>query len=232
MTTAAYITWLSKRIGGNSFSRVELREAINLAQNEILGREIRFMRIKPDPFLVTTDGTYRYVASTSVLDSLDGATTYDVRHISRLYTNNNRRSGILDYGGVHSISSKPDKLANPHTSPEVIMSVDFEQSLAPSSSDAVIKFFRENNPGTTTETYMVEAYKWPTQIVSENIALSIPETFQRNLLKYAVLQELEYTEYGSADRPIELYEREISKFLSWANGGATTDPTCTPPRDC
>ena len=63
MTTGQYISWLIQRIAGNLFTRQQLLDAVNQAQNEILGRDIHFMRVLPDPYLRTTAGTYRYTAS-------------------------------------------------------------------------------------------------------------------------------------------------------------------------
>lgn len=232
MITSQYISWLMKRIGGNKFSRTDLLDAVNQAQNEILGRDIALMRIKPDPYFRTTAGTYSYAASTQIRDSIDGTTTYDVRNVSRIYTFNIRSSPIFEYGGINRTSHRPEVMVNPMASDETVIPSDCVQSIAPSSTDCLVKLWRENDPGTQTTVYLAEAYKWPTQLTTEAVALSIPEQFQRGLLKYAVLKELEYTEYGSADNPEELYKKELAKFDAWASRGATTRITCTPPREC
>lgn len=232
MTTSQFISWLSKRVGGNKFSRTDLLDAVNQAQNEILGRDIFFMRIKPDPYFRTTDGTYSYAASTAIRDSIDGTTTYDIRKVSRIYTFNIRSSPIFEYGGINRTTHRPEYMVNPMSSDETIIPADCEQSVTPNSADCRVKLWRENNPGTQTTIYLAEAYRWPTQLSSESVALSIPEQFQRGLLKYAVLKDLEYTEYGSADKPEDLYQRELAKFDAWASRGATTRPTSTPPREC
>lgn len=232
MTTSQYISWLIKRIGGNKFSRTDLLDAVNQAQNEILGRDIYLMRVKPDPHFRTTAGTYNYVASTAVRDSIDGTTTYDIRNVSRVYTFNIRQSPIFEYGGINRTSHRPETMVNPAASDETIIPSDCEQSMAPSSTDCRVKLWRENDPGTTTNIYLAECYKWPTQLTTEAVSLSIPEQFQRGLLKFAVLKELEYTEFGSADKPEEMYKKELAKFDAWANRGATTRPTHTLPREC
>lgn len=232
MTTGAYISWLIRRLGGNKFSRQDLLEAVNQAQNEILGRDIAFMRIKPDPYFRTTASTYTYVASTAILDSVDGATAYDVRNVSRIYTFNVRSSPIFEYGGLNRTSHRPETMVNPMVSDETIIPSDVTQSSNPSSSDCSVRLWRENNPGTQTTIYLAEAYKWPTQLTSETISLSIPANFQRGLLKYAVMKDLEYTEFGSADKPEDMYEKELKKFDAWASRGATTRLTSTPPREC
>lgn len=232
MTTSEYISWLIKRVGGNKFSRQDLLDAVNQAQNEILGRDIYFMRVKPDPFLITADGTYRYVASTSIVDAMDEETTYDIRNVSRIYTFNVRRSPIFEYGGINRTSHRPEYMVNPMASDETVLPSDCEQSVAPNSSDCIIKLWRENNPGTTDDVYMAECYRWPTQLTSESVSLTIPDHFQRGLLKHAVLKDLEYTEYGAADKPEDLYKKELAKFDAWASRGATTRPTSTPPREC
>lgn len=232
MTTGHYISWLTKRIAGNLFTRQDLVDAVNQAQNEILGRDLLFMAVRPDPYLHTTAGTYVYGASTWLFDSIDGTTKYDIRNVSRVYTFNIRQSPIFEYGGLNKTSHRPEYMLNPMASDETIIPSDCIQSISPLSSDCIIKLWRENNPGTTTNIYLAECYRWPTQVTSEAVALTIPEQFQRDLLKYAVLRELEYTEYGSNDHPQEAYERELKKFDHWANRGAKTEPTGTPPREC
>lgn len=232
MTTGQYISWLSKRIAGNLFSRQDLVDAVNQAQNEILGRDILFMRVRPDLFFHTTTAVYSYAASTYLFNSIDGTTQYDIRNVSRIYTFNIRSSPIFEYGGINRVTNNPETFQTLPGSTEVTLPADVTQSIAPLSADCTIKLWRENNPGTQTIIYLAEAYKWPTQVTSEAIALSIPEQFQRGLLKYAVLRELEQTEYGKAGENEDLYQQELKRFDNWASRGAKIDPTSTPPRDC
>lgn len=231
MTTSEYVSWLIKRVGGNKFSRQDLIDAINQAQNEILGRDILYMRVKPDPYFVTTAATYSYVASSAILDSLDGSTTYDIRNVSRIYAPSFSHSRFSDYGGPNRSTMRPENTVNANPG-EIHIPSDCEQSINPDSLDCTVKLHRENDPGTQATLYLAECYKWPTQVLSEGTALSIPVQFQRGLLKYAVLKDLEYTEFGSADRPEDLYAKELKKFDAWASRGATTRPTGTPPREC
>ncbi len=234
MTTAQYVSWLSKRIAGNLFSRQDLVDAINQAQNEILGRDLLCMAVRPDAYLHTTAGTYVYAASTFLFDSIDGTTQYDIRKVSKIYTFQASQSPIYAYGGLNKTSHRPEHMLNPMASDETVIPSDCtQQSLIPGAADCIIKLWRENNPGTTTQVYLAEAYRWPTQVTSESVAMSIPEQFQRGLLKYAILKDLEYTEYGSADHPEEGYRRELARFDSlYANKGAKSDLTGTPPREC
>lgn len=231
MTTAQYISWLIQRIAGNQFSRDQLRDAVNQAQNEILGRDIKYMRINPDPFVHTTSGTYLYTASSALYSGVDNTTQFDIREVKRVYTYNIRNSAIFAYGGWNRISHRPDSMVNPYASDEIDLAADFTPSIKPSASDAQIAFWRENNPGTGTDVIRAVAFKWPTQIVSENIALSIPEQFQRQLLKAAVLKDLEATEYGRSDYWEEIYQRELLKFDAWANGIRGTAGGDTLPRE-
>ena len=228
MTTGQYISWLIQRIAGNLFTRQQLLDAVNQAQNEILGRDIHFMRVLPDPYLRTTAGTYRYTASSSLYDSIDNTTQYDIRNVSRVYALNVRHSPIFEYGGLNRTTHHPETI---HQN-EVNVPADVQQSKKPLGSDCTIALWRENDPGTQTTVYLAEAYKWPTQLTSESVALSIPEQFQRGLLKYAVLKDLEYTEAGYADKPEELYKKALSEFDSWSSRGAKTTITATQPRDC
>ena len=231
MTTAQFISWLSQRIPGNLFSRPQLLDAVNQAQNEILGRDIKYMRINPDAYFHTVAGTYAYTASSSLYNSVNGTAQYDIREVKRVYTYNIQNTAIFAYGGWNRVSHRPDKFVNAMSSDEVEIAFDTVPSIAPNSSDCKINLWSENDPGTTTTTFRVIAYKWPTQLTAETIALSIPDQFQRGLLKYAVLKDLEYTEFGSADKPEVLYEQQLLKFDLWANGIRGTAGGLTPPRE-
>jgi hypothetical protein len=231
MTTAQYITWLAKRIGGNSFSRTELLDAVNQAQNEILGRDIKYMRLNPDAYIHTIAGTFAYTASSAIYSGVDNTTQYDIRDVKRVYTYDVRNSQVFAYGRWNRISHRPDTAENVYASDEIEISADFVPSIAPNSSDCKVNFWTENDPGTGTTLLRVIAYRWPTQLLSEQIALSIPDQYQRGLLKYAILKDLEYTEYGSADKPEELYEKELKKFDLWANKIPGTAGGSTPPRE-
>ena len=231
MRTSQYISWLSQRIAGNLFSRTQLLDAVNQAQNEILGRDIKYMRLNPDPFIHTTTGTFLYTASSSIYSGVDGTTQYDIRNVKRIYTYNVRRTRNFAYGGWDRISHRPDAFVNPFASDEVDIAFDCTPSIAASSSDCKVAFFRENDPGTQTTDYRAVAFRWPAQLTSENIQLMVPDQFQRLLLKAAVLRDLEATEYGRDENWGEVYEKQLLKFDAWANGITVTAGGSTPPRE-
>ncbi len=231
MRTSQYISWLIQRTGGNLFSRQQLLDAVNQVQNEILGRDIKYMRINPDPFIRTTAGTYLYTASSAIYSGVDNTTQYDIRSVKRVYTYNVRRTAQFAYGGWNRLSHRPDQFVNMAASDEVDIAFDLTPSIAASSSDCKIAFWRENDPGTQTQDQRVVAYRWPNQLTAESIQLMIPDQFQRGLLKYGIFRDLEYTEYGSADKPEILYEKALLKFDAWANGIVITAGGATPPRE-
>ena len=231
MRTSQYISWLSQRVGGNLFSRQQLLDAVNQAQNEILGRDIKYMRVNPDPFIHTTAGTYLYTASTALYSGVDNSTQYDIREVKRIYTYNVRRTRNYAYNGWDRVSHRPDHFVNAFASDETDLDFDCTPSIAASSSDCKVAFWRENDPGTQTADLRAVAYRWPAQLTSENIALTVPDQFQRGLLKYAVFKDLEYTEYGAADRPEVLYDKALLKFDAWANSIKVTAGGDTPPRE-
>jgi hypothetical protein len=231
VTGQQYVSWLIKRIGGNLFSRTDLVDAINQAQNEILGRDIAYMRLNPDGYIHTAAGTYEYAASTYIYDGVANTTRYDIRTVKRIWTYNIRNSNIFAYGGINKTTHRPEYEVNAYASDEIEVPFDLVPSIAANSTDCKVRFWSQNDPGTTTDVLRVSAYRWPTQFTAETVALSIPDQFQRGLLKYAVLRDLEYTEYGSADRPEVMYEKELKKFDLWANGIITTQQTCTLPRE-
>jgi hypothetical protein len=231
MLTSQYISWLTQRIAGNLFSRQQLLDAVNQAQNEILGRDIKYMRLNPDPFIHTVAGTFLYTASSAIFSGVDNTTQYDIREVKRVYTYNVRNTRNFAYGGWDRISHRPDSFVNAYASDEVDLAFDCTPSIAAVSQDAKVAFWRENDPGTQTADLRAVAFRWPTQLTSENIRLMIPDQFQRGLLKYAVLRDLEYTEFGSADKPEDLYQKELLRFDGWANGIKNTAGGATPPRE-
>lgn len=232
MTTAQYVSWLSKRIAGNLFSRQDLVDAINMVQNEILGRDIKFMRINPDAYLHTIAGTYQYTASTSLYSGVDNATQYDIRAVKRVYAYNITKSSIFAYGGILRRSHRPDRLVNPMNSDELDIDFDEITSSNPSVSDCKINLWSENDPGTNTTLYRAVAYRWPTQVLSESIQMTLPVQFQRGLLRYGIMRDLEYTEFGEADKPEILFDRELAKFDAWSAGIKNTSSGTTAPREC
>lgn len=231
MTTSQYVSWLIQRIGGNLFSRPQLVDAINQAQNEILGRDIKYMRINPDPFVHTVDGTYLYTASTALFSGVDNTTQFDVRDVKRIYTYDIRNTQQYAYGGWNRLSHRPDSFVNAMASDEIEISADVTPSIAALAADAQIAFWRQNNPGTGTDVMRAAAYRWPRQVTSENIPLSIPVQFQTLLLKAKILVDIEATEYGRSDNWSDVFDKQLLKFDAWANGIKVTAGGDTPPRE-
>lgn len=301
MNTGAFVTFLQNRINGE-YSRLEILEMVNNAQNEILSKECATVRVIPDPYIhtgsasytghtssnasgagtftvnetiaatVPTSGfllvtqttttkyeyasysgkvftlkngvtlsasytsaatatvdTYELIASGALFSSIANRTTqWDIRKVQRVYTFSSDDSRHIAYGGSDIKSYRPDRQANSN-SYDVEVSVDGTESLEPNSKDAKIVFWRENDPGVSTAEFLAEAYRWPDQLTSESVAITIPARFHTNLLYYAVLKDIEYEEYGSADRPMQLYEKYLKEFLDEVNRGATTEQRQTLP---
>jgi hypothetical protein len=187
--------------------------------------------MNPDPFIHTTAGTFLYTASSAIFSGVDNATQKDIRVVKRVYTYNVRNTRNFAYGGWDRLSHRPDSFVNAYSSDETDLSFDGMPSISPSSSDATVSFWRENDPGTQTEDLRAVAYFWPNQITSENIQLMIPDNFQRLLLKAGVLRDLEATEYGRGDNWDDVFEKQLVKFDLWANGITVTAGGATPPRE-
>jgi hypothetical protein len=232
LQTAEFVAWLGKRIGGNLFSTQDLIDATNRAQNYLLGRDIARMRLRPDAWLRTTSGTYEYTAYSAVYDGLLNTTTsYDIRAIRRIYTYNIRESQLFAYQGLSRTTYRPEKVVNPAL-PDVDVPFDTDDSADPGDNLCKVRFWPENNPGTTTEVFRCEAYLWPTQILSVNQNITIPLQFRNNLLYKRILEELEYAEYGKADQPKFDAEAKQKEFDLWANSLPSTSYGRTTPREC
>jgi hypothetical protein len=233
LTTAEFISYLTQRIGGNTLNRTQILSLVNAKQNELLGRDIRMMRILPDPCIHTTAGTYSYAASSAIFDSIVGVTQYDVRNVRKVYTTTLRNVQQFQYQGTIRTTHFPEYLENAYNSDTVIIPVDCTQSIAAASGDCRIRFWRENDPGTlANNTLLCEAYKWPTQLTAESVALSVPDQFQTGLLKTMVMIDIEEAEYGYASPQLyDVKEKQLKQFLAYANNGASTEQNIVRPRE-
>lgn len=214
MTTAEFVTMASEEIGAG-WTRQRILEATNRAQNEILGEDNEIMRVKPDPFFATTDGTYSYTATNVLYDSATGAQgslVGDVRTVREVYSYSNSVS-IFDFQTLDPSSDKPNQVEfRPYRRDMVTARASTVESKRPSASDCLVKWWEGNNPGTTTVTWRSRAYLWPTQLTSEAIALSLPDDLLDTLLLYGVLKRMERREYGRPDDMLSLYRIELENF--------------------
>lgn len=157
---------------------------------------------------------YRIVASGGLFSSIANETTqWDVRKVSRVYGFEDKNTRFGSYGYTVVSSFRPDRMQN-YNSQEVEISCETVESLKANNEDSEIILWRENAPGTTTDNYICEAYRWPDQLTSESVSLTIPDQFQTTLLFYAVVRDLEYREYGRSNQPEVLYEKYLKEFLA------------------
>ena len=213
MTTNELVTLISEEVGAG-WTRVRIREFINRVQNEILADDCELQRVKPDPFIATTDGTYSYVASSTLYVSTtgaQGALVGDIRAVRDVYSLNSGVS-IFDFQSLDPSSSKPNQIEYTQSTDRIHARMSCIDSLGPNLTDCTIRWWEGNNPGTTTVDWRAIAYKWPTQLTAETIALSMPEDFQNTLLFWGVLRHLERREYGRGDYPFAAYEKELKRF--------------------
>lgn len=236
MTTSALIDLIVEYIG-SELTRVKILEYLNDAQNELLVWNNRLMRILPDPFLTTVDGTFEYVASTSIFKSTEGVkgtTQFDIANVAKIYSFTKQTGffngyGILGFYG-NSVSNKRYYAQNERTSGEVIAPADTTKSIEPNSQDCLITWWEENDPGNTTIDWRCECYRYPAQLTSEKIALSTPSQYQGALLLWLVLKRLGIRQYGSTniDQLILPAER---KFKNYIKSGNLSDSKFTSSRE-
>lgn len=227
-----FIEIMLKEVGAE-FSRTNLREITNRGQNEILARDCQVMRVRPDPFITTVDSTYSYVASSSIYDSstgAKGALVGDVRLVKEIYSFDSS-VGIFDYQTLDPTSDKPNQFLSQPSVERVSTRIDCIQSVKPDSSDCVIKWWEGNNPGATTVTWRCVCYKWPTQLTSESIALSIPEDFIDTLLYHAVMRRIRRREYTTEGESFQTYEYYLKEFRDRYNRSPTQELNVCFPRD-
>jgi hypothetical protein len=233
---SSFYAWLLESLPGADYTRAKVREITNDVQNEILAaRDGRLMLIKPEPWLVITDSTVkRYVANTSIVSSRDGSTTFDVRRIRRVYSFTDASNPYGSYGGYGSGSQPfPATQKNYMAIPEIDLPVESQDSAKPLAGDCLVDFHRDFSPAVSTELYNVEAWAWPTQLTSEEIAIKIPLQFRKTLLLFGVLAKIETRDFGRDDTIKDKYAQALADWYRYDEvGQADFRPSRTPPREC
>lgn len=228
MTTSEFISLVKDEIG-TSLTNARILEIVNRVQNEILARPNNISRVKPDPFFATSDDTYSYTASSSMYDSSDGtqgSASYDIRDVKAIYSFDNT-ANIFDRQTLDPSSEKPNIVTHAPTRDRVDYRFESVPSVAPDSSDCVIKLWEGNDPGDTTVIWRAECYQWPNQLTATSISLSLPAEFHDTLLLFGVLKRVERREYGNPGNAFEQFEfykkqfydrysRTTSQSLRWA----------------
>lgn len=216
-----------------AYTRTQILDVTNNAQNEILGEALLLTRVRPDPFMTTADETWGYQASSCFHDSSGGfsaAPVGDVRTVKEIYSYNNSVS-IFDAQTLDPASEKPNQVEYTQTKDRVTARFDCIDSIEPASFDCNIKLYVTNNPGATTTVWRGEVYLWPTQLTSESIPLSIPADFQDTLLFMEVMKRLERREYGENNFAFQQSEYYRKKFRRKYNAQASSDLRVAWPRD-
>lgn len=233
---SAFYTWLLESLPGADYSRAKLREIVNDVQNEALAsRDGRLMQIKPDPYLVIVSAaTRRYTANTSIVSSLDGSTTFDVRRVRRVFAYTSKNNPYGSYGGYgNGVQPFPPTMVNPSGIPEVTLPVQSQDSSRPLEDDCLLDFHRDFSPSVSTDLYNVEAWEWPVQLTTENIAIKLPLQFQKTVLLFGVLAKIETRDFGRDDTIADKYEKALADWYRHdETGQADFRPLRTIPREC
>lgn len=232
MTTAQFITLILDEVAA-SYTRAQVLDVTNNAQNEILGENLMLMRVRPDPFMTTVDATYSYVAASSFHDSsanTSGAVVGDIRTVTEIYSYNNSVS-IFDAQTLDPASEKPNQVEFTQTKDRVTARFECIDSISPTASDCTVKLYATNNPGATTTTWRGCVYLWPNQLTAETIALSVPADFQDTLLFMEVIKRLERREYGENNFSFQQAEYYRKKFRRKYNAQASSDLRVAWPRE-
>jgi len=201
MDTAKYISWLLDQTGSQK-TPSEMLDYVNIAQNEIMSYNTYYNRKKPvnSMKLATTDGIQQYTL-----------TDKSIRQVAKVYT----KGTYGAYGGYGS------ELYNTYYDEynENDVPVEVEESL---DSDTAVTIYFEQNPGTTTDKYYLEAYTWPKngQLTSTSVSLSVPEKVQTGLLYYCVAVMLELDMDGRSISFLDLKAAALADWFTFANQGA------------
>ena len=164
---------------------------------------------------------------------------FDVRRVTRVYayTTNIPGTPLFSSGfgsfGFNGNGSRNPEFTNNYNDNQIEIPCDTIESKEPLSGDARIVFWQDNAPPTnpTQSVYFCRSQRWPNQLVDESVPLEIPDRFQTNLLRFAILKDEEYREWGRDNYPEQQYDKYLKQFLTWAEvGSESTTKTNTNPR--
>lgn len=233
MTTPELIDIIIEYIG-SELTRARALVYLNNAQNSLLLNNNRLMRIYPDPFLTTVADTFDYVASTSLFSSEGntlGTDQFDIYNVSRIYSFSKDNSIFFRYNGFgNATSSRQFRALNNRASDEVEAPADVIKSIAAVSQDCLIKWWGENDPGATTIDWRCEAYRYPNQLTTEQIALETPVKWHDTLLLWMVLKRLGIRQYGTSNID-QLIAPELREFKGEIKTGSVSKSRVTTPRE-
>ncbi len=203
MNTSQLVTYIQKYPANNNRTRTEILEIINDVQNEILSDDSNFLRVQPDPYLVTTDGVFEYDLPVNI------------RRVTELYTRNVAPQ-TYGYGGLQGgrqgfIQSVLDDLGDRiYTVP-----VSIADSTEPGVQAKLI--FNENmNPQDTTVLYQMKAYTWPEQLETEQNLLTIPLPYRSKVLYSGVMVRIVREEYGNGGDWENTYTKDRADWSKYS----------------
>tara|TARA_R100000750_G_scaffold6047_2_gene4731 strand:- start:19813 stop:20712 length:900 start_codon:yes stop_codon:yes gene_type:complete len=157
---------------------------------------------------------------------------WDVRRVSRIYAYSNNIGG-RGFGSNSTPGSRNPEYTNNYNGNQIEVPADTIESKEPLSGDCRVVFWQDNSPpkNPSQQVYFVRAQRWPNQLISETVPLEIPDRFQTTLLRFAILRDEEYREWGRDDNPNEKYNQFMKEFLTWADvGSESVTKTYTTPR--
>ena len=107
---------------------------------------------------------------------------------------------------------------------EINEPVEIDPALEP-GGDVTLYF--KDDPGTTTDSFYMEAYTWPQngQITSSAIPLSLPVKEQMEVLFYVVSKMLEVDKDGRSIYNIEEEDKWLRDYFTTSNQGTDLKPT-------
>lgn len=204
MLAGEVVSLMQQRIGGQ-YTRTAFLAEINHAQKEILCLpDVPFLKYRGNVYLPTVDGQ-------TVYDSLP------YRVVTRVF--DRQTTGSFGGRGTRAVLGAGD-------CDEMDYTFEYEEALSPTGT-GTLYFPEEFNPGNTSTTFLLEAYKWPTTLVTENDPMSLPDHWITSLLYYAIKKRVEESSYG-----VDIYNSPQFKELlkSYLTRGANAPKAVSTPR--
>lgn len=202
MDAGSVIDLFQSRFGGH-LNRVKLLEEIGHAQNEILALPgVPLMRNKTVEYLATTAGVYQY-------------TVAGKRTVQRIFI---RTQGNIPGGYGASLSpwaggTTGEVTVNGQEYDELDIDFECDEARSPSDTGCTIYLPEDVDPGTTTDVYRLESYRWPTFPSTEAISMELPDPWITSLLSYAIKMKIEESAYGVDIYNDPKFQKLLAQFI-------------------
>lgn len=207
-STTELINYLKLQAEGwNRTGEKGLLEVLNQAQDMLFlqdnAQEIAYRSDGDLPYITTTSETYEYTLTQAVTGLSDDIWRVDNVLVKASFPND-LPYDIVDEYGLAPLERRPVQRVE-YNGIEYFRFYQIQCIDAKKGSDPLLRF--TTNPGDTTTTFFLVAYKKPTKLLSEAIQPSLPEHLHFSCLLPTALKLVEGYQNGTIIESMDFIER-------------------------